>query len=183
MIFDELAAVYASRGSATYFGEAVSMREHGLQAAHFARSCGAAPELVVAALLHDVGHLVENVPDDIADWKIDAHHEDSGSRWLRQHFPDAVTEPVRMHVAAKRWLCATEPAYAAALSTASQHTLRLQGGSMSAAEIAAFEAHPFHREAVLLRRCDDQGKIANMKTRDFASYRALIEACAGGRAR
>ena len=115
------------------------------------------------------------MPDDIADWKTDAHHELTGSRWLAARFGPEVWEPVRLHVPAKRYLCATDPAYFGKLSAASVLTLKLQGGPMSSAEVAAFEAEPYHREAVLVRQWDDQGKIAGLRTPDFNSYRALID--------
>jgi phosphonate degradation associated HDIG domain protein len=172
---DEVLSIYARYGSAAYFGEAVSMTEHGLQAAYFAQARHASDALVVAALLHDIGHLVEAVPDDLADWKTDACHELTGSRWLAAHFGPDVSEPVRLHVPAKRYLCATDPAYFEKLSGASVLTLKLQGGPMSGAEVTAFEAEPYHRDAVLVRQCDDQGKIAGLRTPDFRHYRALID--------
>ena len=180
-VADEIFAVYARRGSGAYFGEQVSMTEHGLQAAHFAAAADAPPALVVAALLHDVGHLIVDVPDDIADWDSDARHEQSGARWLAERFAMDVTEPVRLHVPAKRYLCATNPAYGARLSPASVLTLKLQGGAMRPDEVAAFEAEPFHREAVLVRLWDDEGKVAGLKTRSLADYRELIESVAAAR--
>ena len=172
---DELAALYAERAQGAYFGEQVSMLEHGLQAAWFATREGAAPALVVAALLHDVGHLIEDVPADINDWHADARHEDVGAAWLARHFGPDVTRPVALHVAAKRYLCATDPAYHARLSAASVITLRLQGGPMSAAEVAAFEADPHHRDAVRLRHWDEQGKLGGFSAPGFEVYRPLIE--------
>jgi [1-hydroxy-2-(trimethylamino)ethyl]phosphonate dioxygenase len=171
----DILAIYDARGSAAYFGERVSMTEHGLQAAHFAQSERALESLVVAALLHDIGHLLEQVPDDIEDWTLDAHHEESGARWLARHFPAAVSEPVRLHVAAKRYLCATDAGYFARLSSASVHTLKLQGGPMSAHEVAQFERERFCREAVRVRRWDDQGKVAGLETPSLSDYAALIE--------
>jgi predicted HD phosphohydrolase len=149
--------------------------EHGLQAAHFAQAEAAPDAMVVAALLHDVGHLLEAAPDDIEDWTLDARHEEIGARWLARHFPAAVSEPVRLHVPAKRYLCATDAAYFARLSAASVHTLKLQGGPMSGAEIAQFEAQPFWREAVRLRHWDDQGKVAGLQTLPLAAHAELIE--------
>jgi [1-hydroxy-2-(trimethylamino)ethyl]phosphonate dioxygenase len=172
---DEVLSIYQRCGAAAYFGEAVSMSEHGLQAAHFARADGASDALVIAALLHDIGHLIQSVPDDVADWHSDAHHELAGSRWLSRRFGPGVCEPVRLHVPAKRFLCATEPAYFQRLSAASVLTLKLQGGPMSSAEIAGFQAEPYHREAIAVRRWDDRGKIAGLATPDFVQYRALIE--------
>ncbi len=171
---DELLTLYGRAGSANYFGEAVTQTEHGRQAAHFARLAGASDALVVAALLHDVGHLLQNAPDDLTEWTDDAHHEEVGSRWLAERFGPKVSEPVRLHVPAKRYLCATDRAYLRQLSSASVHTLALQGGPMTAAEVAAFEAEPYYRDAILLRRCDDQGKVAGLATPDFTAYSGLI---------
>jgi gamma-butyrobetaine dioxygenase len=172
---DEIMALYSRRGSQAYFGENVNMREHGLQAAHFAQESGASDALVVAALLHDIGHLTESVPDDIAEWTRDARHERSGARWLAARFGPEVSEPVRLHVPAKRYLCATEPAYYQQLSAASVTTLKLQGGPMSSAEVAAFESEPYWRDAVRVRRWDDQGKIGGLETPGFEHYRPLID--------
>jgi phosphonate degradation associated HDIG domain protein len=172
---DEILALYARRGAQAYFGEDVSMSEHGLQAAHFAQDSHAPDALVVAALLHDIGHLTESVPDDIADWTKDAGHERSGSRWLASRFGPEISEPVRLHVPAKRYLCATEPAYSQQLSAASVTTLKLQGGPMSSREITAFESEPYWRDAVRVRKWDDQGKIAGLTTPGFEHYRPLID--------
>jgi phosphonate degradation associated HDIG domain protein len=172
---EEVMAIFAERGSGAYFGESVSMTEHMLQTAHFAQTEAADRTLVLAALLHDVGHLVEVVPDDLADWIDDAHHEAVGGQWLSRRFPAAVSEPVRLHVPAKRYLCATDPAYFSKLSAASVVTLKLQGGPMSADEVALFESEPYHADAVRLRRWDDQGKVIGLTIADLASYGPLIE--------
>jgi len=175
MTADEILAIYADQGSGAYLGEPVSVNEHALQSAYFAAAAGASGALVLAALLHDIGHLIVPAPDDIGEWKSDAQHEISGSRWLSRRFGPEVYEPVRLHVPAKRYLCATESSYANALSPASVITLKLQGGPMLLAETAAFEAEPFWREALLVRRCDDQGKVQGLRTPDFSHYRSLIE--------
>jgi phosphonate degradation associated HDIG domain protein len=177
-ITDEILEVFAKRGSGAYFGEDVSMTEHALQAAYFAQSAAAPPSLVVAALLHDIGHLVVDVPDDIADWTEDAHHEEIGSTWLARRFPPEVSEPVRLHVPAKRYLCATDARYFSKLSAASVATLKLQGGPMSAANVVLFETERFHKEAVRVRQWDDQGKVAGLVTPNLEDYRALIEGMA-----
>lgn len=177
-LVQEVLALYDARGSDAYFGERVSMTEHGLQAAHFAQVQGASQTLIVAALLHDVGHLLEAVPDAIEDWAHDAHHEELGARWLALRFPPGVSEPVRLHVPAKRYLCATDPHYFSQLSPASVHTLQLQGGPMAADEVARFESEPWHKEALRVRRWDDQGKVAGLKTPTLRDFVPLIQAVA-----
>ena len=175
----EILALYESRGTQAYFGERVSMAEHGLQAAHFAQAEGAAEPLVLAALLHDIGHLLEDVPEAIEEWTLDSRHEEIGARWLARRFDAAVCEPVRLHVPAKRYLCAIDAGYRARLSAASVHTLELQGGPMAAHEVANFETQPFWREAVRVRRWDDQGKVAGLSTPALRDYAPLIERVAG----
>jgi phosphonate degradation associated HDIG domain protein len=174
-IAEEVFAIFQRRGAGAYFGEHVSMTEHSLQTAYFAREESAPPSLVVAALLHDVGHLVEDVPDDLDDWTVDAGHEEVGALWIARRLRPEVSEPVRLHVPAKRYLCATDSSYIAMLSEASVVTLRLQGGPMTHSEVLRFEAQPFYREAVRLRRWDDQGKVAGLKIPGLAEYRGLIE--------
>jgi [1-hydroxy-2-(trimethylamino)ethyl]phosphonate dioxygenase len=171
----DIIAIYRARGAQGYYGEPVSMTEHGLQAAHFAQASGAAPPLVLAALLHDIGHLLETVPELIEDWRVDAHHEQLGARWLAHAFGDEICEPVRLHVPAKRYLCATDAGYFAQLSAASVHTLKLQGGPMAAHEVAQFERERYWREAVQVRQWDDQGKVAGLVTAPLEAYAPLID--------
>jgi gamma-butyrobetaine dioxygenase len=180
-VIDEIFSLYATRGSAAYFGEAVSMTEHGLQAAHFAELAGAHATLVAAALLHDIGHLVATVPDDIAEWTVDARHEATGARWLGEWFGPDVADPVRLHVRAKRYLCTTDPTYFSQLSPASVVTLKLQGGRLSADEVASFEVEPGYRDAIVVRRCDDRGKVAGLATRPLEGYRELLRSLAAHR--
>ncbi len=179
-IADEILGIFNRRGAGAYFGEEVSMTEHALQAAYFAQAAAAPPALVLAALLHDIGHLIEDVPDDLADWTLDAHHEQVGGDWLAKRFSPEVSEPVRLHVPAKRYLLATDATYFAKLSPASVVTLKLQGGPMTAQEVAEFEAERYGREAVLIRQCDDQGKVAGLKPPGLADYCSMIEALALG---
>src|SRR4051794_31901305 len=137
-IVDEILDLFEKRGSAAYLGESVSQREHALQAAHLAVLEGAPATLVAAALLHDVGHLLSATEDNPAERGVDARHEVSGHAWLARHFGPEVTEPVRLHVMAKRFLCAVHPAYANSLSPASVRSLELQGGPLKPAEVDAF---------------------------------------------
>jgi [1-hydroxy-2-(trimethylamino)ethyl]phosphonate dioxygenase len=175
---DEILAIFQRRGADVYYGESISMAEHSLQAAYFAQTVAAPPGLIVAALLHDIGHLVEEVPSDLADWTEDAHHERVGGRWLALRFRPEVSEPVRLHVPAKRYLLATDAEYFAKLSPASVITLKLQGGPMAAHEVAQFETEPFYKDAVRIRQWDDQGKVVGLKTPGLTDYRSLIEAWA-----
>jgi [1-hydroxy-2-(trimethylamino)ethyl]phosphonate dioxygenase len=177
-VAQELLSLYGRVGAGAYFGERVSMTEHGLQAAHFAQLQGAPDTLIVAALLHDVGHLLEAVPEALEDWISDARHEEVGAHWLARHFAPNVSEPVRLHVSAKRYLCAVDPDYLAHLSAASVHTLKLQGGPMPAVAVARFEAEPYFREAVRVRRWDDQGKVAGLKTPSLREFAQLIDSVA-----
>jgi gamma-butyrobetaine dioxygenase len=159
-----------------YFGEAVTEMEHALQSAHLAEQSGAAPELIVAALLHDVGHLLHGLPENIAEQGINGRHEEGGAVWLKSHFGPAVVDPVRLHVAAKRYLCAVESDYGARLSEASQLSLRLQGGPMSADEVRQFEAEPEFRAAVAVRRWDDTAKVPGLAVPGLDHYRSYLQA-------
>lgn len=169
-IIDEVLQLFAARGDSQYGGESVSQLEHGLQAATLAMHSGADSALIVAALLHDVGHLLHDLLDDAPDQGVDDRHETSGSRWLSQRFGESITEPVRLHVAAKRYLCAVEPGWQETLSAPSVQSLRLQGGPMSTDEVSEFEAHPQFERAVRLRRWDDAAKVPNLVTPSLASF-------------
>jgi gamma-butyrobetaine dioxygenase len=168
---------FNSAGGMVYLGEDVTMIQHQLQAGVLADGCHDA--LVVAALLHDIGHVIgynAGEPDAsaaLADDR-DAHHDTTGARWLSSWFGPEVTEPVRLHVAAKRYLVATEPDYAAKLSEASVHTLRLQGGPMSAREVHEFERLPYARDAVALRRLDEAAKDPSRHAPGLDTYRDLV---------
>jgi phosphonate degradation associated HDIG domain protein len=171
---DEIRAAFAKRGHEGY-GEGVSQLEHALQCAAFAERAGASEPLIVATLLHDIGHMLHDLPADIADAGIDTQHESLGSAWLSQHFGPEVSEPVRLHVAAKRYLSASEAGYFSLLSDASKLSLELQGGPMRAEEQAKFGAERFFAEAVALRRWDDEGKVVGMSTPDLAHFAPLVE--------
>ncbi|MCA9209304.1 MAG: HD domain-containing protein [Pirellulaceae bacterium] len=173
----EIVSLFEQRGDSQYGGEAVSQLEHALQAAMLAERESASAELIVAALLHDVGHLLHDMPADAPDSGIDDHHENSAAHYLRTRFPEAVVEPVRLHVAAKRYLCTVDSEYHRTLSRPSIVSLQLQGGPMSAEERADFEANPFWRDAVRLRHWDDMAKTPQLPTPSlshFASYIAAV---------
>ena len=176
-IADEIVGMFRARGDAEY-GEQVSQTEHAIECALAAELAGSTPSLVVAALLHDIGHLLFDGPEDVAEHGVDDRHEQLGADWLAVHFGPEVVEPIRLHVAAKRYLCATDPAYHATLSPASVLSLDLQGGPMTADEIGAFEANPYFQEAVALRRFDEIGKVVGMVLPAFAAYRDRIAALA-----
>jgi phosphonate degradation associated HDIG domain protein len=169
----EVRRLFELRGAQWYGGEAVSQLEHALQAATFAEREASPPALVVAALLHDVGHLLHGLPEDVAAQGLDDRHEALATAWLSKRFGPAVVEPVGMHVAAKRYLCAVDREYARQLSPASQQSLRVQGGPMTADEAGAFEHRPHFADAVRLRKWDDAAKVVGLQTpplEHFASY-------------
>jgi len=167
--------IFRRRGAEAYLGEAVSMSEHMLQSASLAERAGAGDVLVAAALLHDIGHFTNEFPDDYIDRGVDNHHETAGAAVLAPFFPAAVTDCVRHHVAAKRYLCATDPAYVDHLSDASKKTLALQGGPMTANEAAAFRALPRLDDILQVRRWDEAAKIAGAATPGFAHYAPLLQ--------
>ena len=173
---DDVIDLYLRVGAAHY-GEDVSQTEHALQCAALARRAKVANELVAAALLHDIGHLVHleahggavdvNVVDDT--------HEAVGARVLARLFPPSVTAPVAMHVEAKRYRCATDPAYFARLSAASKRSLELQGGPLDRHQIATFAQHPAANDALLLRSWDDDGKITGLELGTIDDYRSVLQ--------
>ena len=173
---NEIRAAFDRRGNETY-GEGISQLEHAVQCAAFAERDGANAALVTATLLHDIGHLLHDLPADVADTGIDTQHEASGSAWLSRHFGPEVTEPVRMHVAAKRYLATMEPGYFDRLSEASVLSLRLQGGPMSAPQAAAFAAEPFFADAIRLRRWDEEGKIVGYHGPALDHFLPRVQAC------
>ncbi len=181
-IVDFIADIFNRRGAESYLGEEVTMSEHMLQGAQLAERAGAGDLLIAGALLHDIGHYTSEFPEDAQDRGIDALHEEAGARVLDPFFPAAVTDCIRWHVAAKRYLCATDPAYFARLSQASVQTLTLQGGPMDAHETAEFARHP-NLEAILqVRIWDDQGKVAGLPTPPFEHYAPLLQRVVDGHA-
>ena len=168
-ITDSIFAIFAKRGHDAYFGESVSQLEHALQAARLAEQARASPALVVAALLHDIGHLLHDLPEDIAERGIDGHHEYAGTSWLARHFGPEITEPVRLHVDAKRYLCRDDE-YLRHLSASSLQSLVLQGGALNDADASRFEANPWSAAAISLRRWDDQSKVPGLGVPDLEHY-------------
>ncbi|MFM1902809.1 MAG: hypothetical protein RLZZ440_709 [Planctomycetota bacterium] len=171
---DVILQLFRQRGSSEYGGEAVNQEEHALQAAASAQAEGADDSLVAAALLHDIGHMLHDLPDDAPEEGIDDHHENSGARFVAEHFGPEVAEPVRLHVAAKRYLTAVEPDYMAKLSEPSVTSLMLQGGPMSAAEQEEFRRNPHWEAAVRLRRYDELAKVPGLKTPSVADFVPLL---------
>ena len=161
-------------GTADYLGEDVTQAQHMLQAAALAETAGASPELVIATLLHDVGHFTGPLTGADLMGGTDNRHSHVAADWLARWFGPAVTEPIRLHVAAKRYLCAVDPAYLRVLSAASAYTLEVQGGPMSDQEVAAFEAEPYAADAVRLRRWDDAAKDPGLTVPPFDHYRERI---------
>ena len=176
----EVMELFAGAASALYGNERVTQRAHALQSAMLAEQDGALPALVAAALLHDVGHLLAAAKHpDIGQHKDDLH-EKVGAGWLKRRFVDAVAEPVRLHVDAKRYLCQTESAYAAILSPASVRSLALQGGRFSGEEAAAYRALPHAADAIRVRRWDDGAKVPDAPTRTIADYEPLLRSLLRG---
>ncbi len=173
----KISALFDRRGGSLYGGEAVTQLEHALQAAHLAEQAGASPASIIAALLHDVGHLLHNLPADAPDDGIDDVHERLGDQWLRKYFTPAVCDPVRLHVAAKRYLCRVDPAYQASLSPPSLQSLHLQGGPFSAEEARHFESEPHFEECVALRRWDDLAKVPELKTPSLGHFLDYLPDC------
>jgi phosphonate degradation associated HDIG domain protein len=176
----DLVHLLATRGQDQYGGEAVSQLEHALQCAQLAEQASETRETIVASLLHDLGHLLSDVADDATrpPQARDDLHQFIALPFLRGVFSDAVLEPIRLHVDAKRYLCATDANYWDALSTASKQSLELQGGIYSEQDAQIFIAQPFAQEAVRLRRYDDLAKLPNTVTPPLSHFQNMIEAIA-----
>jgi gamma-butyrobetaine dioxygenase len=175
-IVEQLIQLFNARGQGAYFGEAVSETEHALQCAHLAREAGADERLVAAALLHDVGHLLHGRSEDIADQGTDGQHEGVGAQLLARYFAPEVVAPVSLHVVAKRYLSAVEPEYLEQLSPASRLSLQLQGGPFSPEQVRRFERAPRYRDAVAVRRWDDQAKVPGLVVPGLETYRDCLRA-------
>lgn len=170
-----LGDIFERRGGEEYLGEPVTMAEHMLQGATLAERAGHREEIVVAALLHDIGHFTSEFGTFSMEDTEDKYHEEAGAQVLEAFFPSIVTDCVRYHVAAKRYLCATRPEYFARLSDASVHSLNLQGGPMAPDEVIEFERNPNLKDIVTVRYLDDAGKIEHMETPDFAHFAPMVQ--------
>ena len=174
-IIDFIIDLFSRRGAEEYMGEPVSMSQHMEQSAACAFADDAPSNLVAVALLHDIGHFVGDFPIDALEKGIDNLHAEAGGQFLAPWFPASVTEPIRLHVAAKRYLCATDAEYFARLSTASVNSLQVQGGPMNEDEVKQFETSPHYRDAVQTRLYDDDGKVAGLTIKSVSEYRELLE--------
>ena len=172
---EEVLELLVTHGGESYFGEPVTVLKHCLEAAHFAREANSPPTLIAAALLHDVGHLLHQEGEEVAEHGVDTCHEELADQLLSAHLPASVTEPIRLHVAAKRYLCFADTAYLEALSPSSVLSLGLQGGPMSQEEAVAFLAGPFAQEAIALRHWDDEAKIPALPVPPAESYLPLLK--------
>jgi gamma-butyrobetaine dioxygenase len=173
----EIFELFRRFGSQSY-GERLSLESHMIQSAMGARSHGGSDALTVAALLHDIGHFFSPDAVDAVNQGVDLAHESLGAAWLSRDFGLEVTQPIALHVRAKRYLCAVEPGYFHGLSAASRLSLEAQGGPLTAGEASDFARSPAFKAALLLRRCDDLGKDPDAVTPSLESFRPLlIAAC------
>jgi len=176
----QIAELIELRADGQYGLAHINKRQHALQAAWLAEKAGLSDAMVAAALLHDIGHMVHDLGQNPADDGVDGKHERLGHEFLTGMFGPEVTEPVRLHVTAKRYLCAVEPYYFAKLSRDSVLSLTLQGGPMSAEEVAEFEAVAEYADAVQLRRFDEQAKVKGLETPPAAHFLPYVERCLRG---
>jgi len=166
--------ILVTKGRAQYGQEAVSQLEHALQCATLANAANRSNEMITACLLHDFGHLVHNLGEDAALRGLDDRHEYRAISFLQRLFSPAVTEPIRLHVEAKRYLCAVDSVYWDTLSSASKHSLELQGGMFSAAAAEEFIRQPYAKDAVQLRIWDDRAKVANLETPPLDHFTPIL---------
>ena len=174
-IRDEIRDIYERRATKQYGLSAVNQQQHALQAAALAEAQGESAALIVAALVHDIGHMVHDLGEDPAASGIDDRHEALGAVWLAQYFKPDVTEPVRLHVPAKRYLCASDPTYFSQLSADSVRSLALQGGPMSRDEVGEFERNAYADAAVRLRRLDEAAKNPAASTPPVAHFLKYVD--------
>lgn len=174
-IIDQIEHMLTHNGADLYGGEAVTQTQHALQCAVLAEQKQSSPELISASLLHDIGHLLEPEFEEALERDEDMMHEDLGEAFLEKWFGDAVIQPVKLHVAAKRYLCATKPSYYSMLSPASVHTLKIQGGPMTDSQVSEFEANEFYKDAVRLRVWDDMAKDPQAITPEIGHFMKYVQ--------
>ena len=174
-IVNHIEDVFKRRGAESYLGEQVTMAQHMLQTAQCAEQAGADDSQIVAALLHDIGHYKNEISENVLAKGKNNFHEEAGANFLEDYFPSSVVEPIRQHVAAKRYLCAVKSDYFERLSPASVHTLNLQGGPMNTEEVEEFEKNDYLEQCIQLRYWDEDGKDPERKHPPFSYYRSLIE--------
>ena len=174
-IVDFIGSIFEKRGDEEYLGEPVTMGQHMLQGATMAEKSREPNEIIIGTLLHDIGHFTSEFGTFSMEDTEDRYHEDAGAAVLEQFFPKVITDCCRHHVAAKRYLCATDPEYFQKLSTASVHSLNLQGGPMSEAELKDFEKNPNLKKILKVRLYDDAGKIPDMITPSFWHFAPLVQ--------
>jgi phosphonate degradation associated HDIG domain protein len=175
---DDIERLFRDHGGIEYSGEGVTQLEHALQAAQLAEQAGAAPTLVTAAFLHDLGHLLNLQGETPTERGVDDQHQYFAIPFIRPLFPPAVVEAIRLHVDAKRALCALEPEYYANLSEDSKRSLTLQGGIFARLETELFVAKPFAAEAMQVRRWDDSAKVPGATTPPIGHYLEIAARCA-----
>ena len=173
-IVDFIGSIFERRGGEEYLGEPVTMGQHMLQGATLAEQNEEPDEIVVGALLHDIGHFTSEFGTFSMDDTEDRYHENAGAALLENFFPSVITDCCRYHVAAKRYLCATDPQYFNKLSDASVHSLNLQGGPMSEAEIINFKRNPNLKQILTVRLYDDAAKVPKMATPSFRHFAPLV---------
>lgn len=174
-VYKEIESIFSLGVSEEYLGEDVKLVEHMLQCGDLAREAGAPDYLVVSALLHDIGHLLVDDAPGAHDSGVDAHHDVVGAHWIEERFPSTVSEPVRLHVAAKRYLVTTNADYLSKLSHASVQTLYMQGGPLTQEEVVDFISREGAEDAVRVRLWDDMAKIRDKKTSTLADFREAID--------
>src|SRR4051812_25092647 len=170
MTLADIETLYLAKGDRQYSGEAVTQLEHALQTAQLAEEAGASGDLITACLLHDLGHMSNDEGETPTLRGVDDRHQFHAVSELKRLFGSAVLDPIRLHVDAKRYLCATEAGYWESLSVDSKRSLELQGGTYSVADAAKFIAQRHAEHAVKLRRWDDLAKVAGKRTPDLAHF-------------
>lgn len=177
-VFSEIELLFQESIAEEYLGEDVKLVEHMLQCGDLARVTGAPDYLIVASLLHDIGHLLVEDAEDGHASGVDLRHDFVGAQWLEERFPATVSEPVRLHVAAKRYLVTTNHDYLSKLSHASVQTLYMQGGPLNQEEVIDFISREGAEDAVRVRLWDDLAKVRGKATSSLADFKSAIDSLA-----